>query len=97
MKFKIVFLIIVKIIEILCDLDESIDPIDNEYYQKVIYNKTVTQAIAKTKEGKIINGSPAVLGQFEYFVIVYGENRRYLCGGTLIKADWVLTVRNLNF
>ncbi|KAL7011977.1 hypothetical protein ACKWTF_014542 [Chironomus riparius] len=88
MKFLIIILFIVKISEIIC---ESVDPIDTEYYQNVVLNKTLKQDIEATRNGRIVGGSPAVLGQFDYFVIVYGENRRYLCGGTLIKADWVLT------
>ncbi|XP_070504111.1 brachyurin-like [Chironomus tepperi] len=91
MMLKLIFIFLLSFYIILCDMDEPIDPINLEYYQQVVQNRTVQQDIAKAKDRKIINGSPAILGQFDYYVLVYSQNKRYLCGGTLIKVNWVLT------
>lgn len=97
MELRIIILLILKFYSIFCDLDDSIDPIDQEYYKEVVDRRIVKQQIAKAIDGKIVGGLPAVLGQFDYFVIVYGQNKKFLCGGTLIKVNWVLTVSNSYF
>lgn len=43
--------------------------------------------------GRIINGSPAVQGQFPYALVllIKSANESFLCSATLIKKNWILT------
>ncbi|KAG8233151.1 hypothetical protein J437_LFUL018509 [Ladona fulva] len=40
--------------------------------------------------GRIIDGAPALRGQFPYQVVVYMDNS-YMCGGSIISSQWILT------
>jgi hypothetical protein len=40
---------------------------------------------------RIINGTQSKLGQFPYYVMLSIDDL-YMCGGSLIKPNWVLTV-----
>lgn len=42
--------------------------------------------------GRIVNGDFAVAGQFPHHVLTVIDSA-YWCGGSIIKPDWVLTVR----
>jgi secreted trypsin-like serine protease len=44
---------------------------------------------------RIIGGTEAELGQFPYFVELEVRDI-FFCGGSLIKPDWVLTVKQNN-
>lgn len=48
----------------------------------------------KKVSSKIAGGDIAVEGDFPYHVVLSNRNL-YLGGGSLIKPDWVLTVRQL--
>lgn len=45
-------------------------------------------------QSRIAGGQIALPGQFPHYVMVYLDSA-YLCGGSLLLANWVLTVRNL--
>lgn len=44
------------------------------------------------RTAKIINGSTAVHGRYPWLVQILLNNRHH-CGGSLIRDDWVVTVR----
>lgn len=44
------------------------------------------------RTAKIINGSTAIHGRYPWLVQIQLNNRHH-CGGSLIREDWVVTVR----
>lgn len=69
------------------------DPIDQSFYRDVVMK--ISQNSSTEREGRIIGGDVAVAGQFPYAVGLHMRQRLtvFVCGGSLIKFNWVLTVR----
>lgn len=46
------------------------------------------------RQGKIVRGNTAVLGQFPYqaLLFMYDQDGWYKCGGSFVKFNWVLSV-----
>lgn len=51
--------------------------------------------VSRRSQTRIVNGNPAVRGQFGFFVFLESFDGRWQtpCGGALIRYNWVLTVR----
>lgn len=54
---------------------------------------TIQQQLINNTQGRIIDGSPASVGQFPWQVAVSYRTilGSYFCGGSLIGEEWVLT------
>jgi Trypsin len=50
----------------------------------------------KNREGRILNGTRASPGQFPYHVLLVIDGS-FLCGGSIIQQNWILTVKSLYF
>lgn len=48
--------------------------------------------VGANRGSRIINGFLASPGQFPYYVVLIID-MEYLCGGSIIKPDWILTVQ----
>lgn len=72
------------------------DAIEAPKYQKILKRMFPNDATSSQKRnGRIINGNVAELGQFPYQTLQYmtaDGNLWYTCGGSLIRRNWVLTV-----
>lgn len=72
------------------------DAIEAPRYQEILKKFLPNgQNLNSSRNGRIINGNVAELGQFPYQTLQYmtpDGNAWYTCGGSLIKRNWVLTV-----
>ncbi|KAL5288495.1 hypothetical protein ACFFRR_008991 [Megaselia abdita] len=51
-------------------------------------------------DARIVGGQEASLGQFPYQVVVYlieADNKTYICGGSIIDNNWILTAGHCTF
>lgn len=51
-------------------------------------------------QDRIVGGELATLGQFPYQVAIYfldNENKTFICGGSIINQEWILTAAHCSF
>lgn len=72
------------------------DAIEAPKYQEILKRMFPNdEKKIQSRNGRIVNGNIAELGQFPYQTLQYmtaDGNLWYTCGGSLIRRDWVLTV-----
>lgn len=75
------------------DAENFRDPIELPIYQEAIKNMYPNYTFIE-RERRIIGGEIAQLGQFPYTVALHMRSWRgwFVCGGALIRFNWVLTV-----
>ena len=72
------------------------DAIESDYYKETLEHFFKDEEIPLIpRGGRIAGGEKAIIGQFPYYALLYlsdEEGRRYVCGGVLVKYNWILTV-----
>lgn len=71
------------------------DAIESDYYKETLEHFFKDHEIPEiTRGGRIAGGEKAIIGQFPYHALLYLSDGggRYVCGGVLVKHNWVLTV-----
>lgn len=81
----------------LIDWANAVDPLETPHYQNIVKEKlssNINSLSSHGREGKIVNGDRAVLGQFPHHALIYSQDLQYnyICGGSLIRIKWILTV-----
>jgi hypothetical protein len=56
------------------------------------YINSNSKSNRSTQHSRIIKGKLANLGEFPFHVLVEADSK-WFCGGSLIKPEWILTVR----
>ncbi|XP_070508577.1 brachyurin-like isoform X2 [Chironomus tepperi] len=70
------------------------DAIESDYYKEALDHFFKDEDIPLvTRGGRIAGGETANIGQFPYHALLYmsDEKGRYVCGGVLVKYNWILT------
>ena len=80
------------------DAENFRDPIELPIYQEAIKNMFPDYTHIE-RERRIVGGEIAQLGQFPYTVALHMRTWRgwFVCGGALIRFNWVLTVSIMIF
>lgn len=77
------------------------DAIESDYYKETLKHIFKDEEIPLIpRGGRIAGGEKAIIGQFPYHALLYlsdEESRRYVCGGVLVKHNWILTVSHCLF
>jgi V8-like Glu-specific endopeptidase len=96
----LVFSLIIKIhsTEVPDDFHNAKDAIESKYYDEAmeyfIENRVGEAEEVGRKRGRVAGGERARIGQFPHQAVFYMRDSEgaYVCGGTLIRHKWVLTV-----
>ena len=103
MKSILVFIVFLNfILQIKCqfaipeEYHDVKDAIESDYYKETLDHFFKDEKIPLIpRGGRIAGGEKANIGQFPYHALLYLSDDgggRYVCGGVLVKHNWILTV-----